>query len=132
MALRASVPLTQLTRSGWGGNEGFEYWFPRPVDSEADKPLVILGGGREVTLGFQIGQDDDSVLDDNVGKALRGFLPGVFPGKYEEGREPEMEWVSYCLVCVSLQRFLFRIDRHHGVHKITGSICTLFLKSKLV
>ena len=58
-----------------------------------DYPLVILGGGREATRNYQIGQADDSVLDPVVGDALRRFLPAMFPSKYEEKREPEMEWV---------------------------------------
>ena len=38
--------------------------------------------------------DVDSTVNPTVGKALRNFLPTVFEGKFESGREPEMEWVS--------------------------------------
>lgn len=41
-----------------------------------------------------MGIADDSTVNEKVGKALRAFLPAVFPGIYEEGKEPEMEWVS--------------------------------------
>jgi hypothetical protein len=96
MALRADASLVDLSRSGWGGNEGFEYWFPRPVANPAtDKPLVILGGGREaVSPKFELYIEDDSVVNEDIGQALRNFLPSVFPGKFEKRREPEMEWVS--------------------------------------
>jgi hypothetical protein len=60
-------------------------------------PLIILGGGREAEKknGYEVGTTDDSVLNEKVGKALRGFLPQVFPGWYEEGKEPEWEWVRF-------------------------------------
>ena len=95
IALRAGVPLETLTRTGWGGNEGFEYWFPRPVaNASQDHPLVILGGGRESeATAYELYNADDSTVNPAVGDTLRRFLPAVFPGKYEEGREPEMEWV---------------------------------------
>ncbi|OBZ73683.1 hypothetical protein A0H81_06486, partial [Grifola frondosa] len=95
IAVRAAVPTTALTRSGFSGNEGFEYWFPRPVTSAEETPLVILGGGRESTRpAFELYTVDDSVVNKHVGEALRKFLPSVFPGKYEVGREPEMEWTG--------------------------------------
>lgn len=104
IALRAAVPAEEITRTGWGGNEGFEYWFPRPLSNtsnstssnlkEERNPLVILGGGRELTgPDYELYIADDSVVNPVVGDTLRKFLPAVFPGKYEVGREPEMEWV---------------------------------------
>lgn len=99
IALRANAPSLQITTSSWSGNEGFEYWFPRPVNrsdhaGQQETPLVIIGGGREATgPEFEYYVTDDSVVQGKVGKVLRDFLPGVFPGKYEKGREPEMEWV---------------------------------------
>lgn len=119
-ALRAAAPLKEITKRAWYGNLGFEYWFPRPIKKESklvdngdvqhtlstntttnekkDKeeyPLIILGGGREAeTPDFGNYVTDDSVVGEKAGKALRGFLPGVYPGKYEEGRGVEMEWVS--------------------------------------
>lgn len=99
MALRANASPSQLTTSSWRGNEGFEYWFPRPMNGsdhagQQKTPLIILGGGREAKPEFEYYITDDSVVQEKVGKVLRDFLPGVFPGKYEKGREPEMEWVS--------------------------------------
>ena len=41
--------------------------------------------------------EDDSVINEEVSKALRGSLPGIFEGKFEEGREPEMELVCLCI-----------------------------------
>jgi hypothetical protein len=95
IALRANATLEELTRTGWGVKEGFEYWFPRPVTNPAtDNPLVILGGGREfANPQFEVYMEDDSVVNEDVGCALRQFLPSILPGKFEEGREPEMEWV---------------------------------------
>ncbi|TFK68906.1 FAD dependent oxidoreductase [Pluteus cervinus] len=95
IATRAAVSAKSLTKSSWDGNEGFEYWFPRPVQNPDEKPLVILGGGRESSgPAFELYQTDDSRLHPEVGEALRGFLPGAFPGKYDEGTEPEMEWTG--------------------------------------
>ncbi|KAH9893649.1 FAD dependent oxidoreductase [Cubamyces lactineus] len=93
IATRAAVPEQTLTRSAFTGNEGFEYWFPRPLEPGQTNPLVILGGGREATKPtFELYVTDDSTVNPAVGDALRKFLPVVFPGKYEEGKEPEMEW----------------------------------------
>jgi hypothetical protein len=86
--------------AGWSANEGFEYWFPMSAkhdsiqDGSEGNPLVILGGGREVaTPQFEIYEDDDSVINKNVSRALKNFLPDLFEGRYEKGREAEMEWV---------------------------------------
>ncbi|CAL1713984.1 unnamed protein product [Somion occarium] len=95
IATRAKVGLDILTRTGGTGNEGLEYWFPRPVKQPDEKyPLVILGGGREVKPQFQFYEIDDSIIDKEVGKALRAFLPAVFPGRFEPGNEPEIEWTG--------------------------------------
>ncbi|KAJ7923506.1 FAD dependent oxidoreductase [Mycena leptocephala] len=77
-----------------GRNEGFEYWFPRPV-SGGEKPLVILGGGREVqSPDFEYHQIDDSLVNHSVGESLRKFLPAVFPGIFAEEGKPEQEWTG--------------------------------------
>lgn len=74
--------------------QGFEYWFPRPVKTADEKPLIILGGAREAARpAFEAYVDDDTTCHPKVGKTLREFLPAVFEGKFEPGREPEMEWV---------------------------------------
>ncbi|EIW59961.1 FAD dependent oxidoreductase [Trametes versicolor FP-101664 SS1] len=95
IATRAAVPSSVLTTSAYTGNVGFEYWFPRPVEAGQEKPLVILGGGREATKPkFELYVADDSVVNPGVGEALRKFLPVVFPGKYEADQKPEMEWTG--------------------------------------
>lgn len=95
IALRAAAPLADVTKSSWDGNDGFEYWFPRPLAGNETEPLVILGGGRESTRPkFELYTVDDASVNPVVGDTLRKFLPAAFPGKYEPGREPEMEWVS--------------------------------------
>ncbi|CDO74745.1 hypothetical protein BN946_scf184411.g2 [Trametes cinnabarina] len=95
IATRAAAPETVLTKAAFTGNEGFEYWFPRPLESGQTRPLVILGGGRESTKpDFELYVADDSRVNPKVGETLRKFLPAVFPGRYEEGAEPEMEWVG--------------------------------------
>ncbi|KAL1701787.1 FAD dependent oxidoreductase [Schizophyllum commune] len=119
-ALRAAVPLEELTTVSWDGNEGSEYWFPRPVRGKGENdttnatssssitsssnttspsnpthPLVIVGGGREAAAPtYETGIEDDSVTNPSVSRVLRDFLPEVFPGKYERGREFEMEWTG--------------------------------------
>ncbi|GJE93842.1 FAD dependent oxidoreductase [Phanerochaete sordida] len=93
LALRAAAPADVLTKAAWGANEGFEYWFPRPVKAHEAAPLVILGGGREAAAPrYELYEIDDSRVDEDIGKAMRAFLPSVFPGNYEAGREPEAEW----------------------------------------
>ncbi|KIJ65352.1 hypothetical protein HYDPIDRAFT_174844 [Hydnomerulius pinastri MD-312] len=96
IATRASVGTELIKTNGWGGNEGFEYWFPRPLKAVDEKPLIILGGGREASESpsFELYVDDDSTLNQAVGKALRGFLPAVFEGMFDPNNEPEMEWTG--------------------------------------
>ncbi|KAG6908298.1 hypothetical protein DXG01_005399 [Tephrocybe rancida] len=95
IALRTAASSTEITKDGWLGTLGWKYWFPRPVSSPDENPLVILGGARdEIGPGLESYVVDDSTLNEDVGKALRRYLPPLFPGKYEEGREPEMEWVG--------------------------------------
>ncbi|KAG8894559.1 hypothetical protein FRC01_012892, partial [Tulasnella sp. 417] len=89
---RASVPRGELWSDNFVGNEGFEYWFPRPCPS-SERPLIILGGGRE-SAPWESNVTDDSVLDETVGKTLRGFLPAVYPRAFSEGSEPEFEWTG--------------------------------------
>ena len=92
-----------IGRAGWGANDGFEYWFPRPIavdgpETEPEKPLVILGGGREVTKPkFELYETDDGSVNPLVYNALRAFLPVVFPGGMydKEGKlEPEWHWTG--------------------------------------
>jgi glycine/D-amino acid oxidase-like deaminating enzyme len=99
VALRASVPAKQLwshTLPGWGGNQGYEYWFARPTSSEEEKPLVILGGGRESSgPAFEYNLTDDSIVNPVVSKTLKDFLHALYgTPQFEKGVEPEMEWVS--------------------------------------
>ncbi|CAG8597315.1 15055_t:CDS:2 [Acaulospora colombiana] len=112
-----------LTRSGWGGNQGFEYWFPRPNPSHPSatptqneeelptdntgpnkgiqRPLVILGGARETLKdkGYGMYETDDSKLDAEASAGLRRFLHSVFPGQYSTNdlesvsKNIEVEWV---------------------------------------
>ncbi len=91
IATRAAV---DLPKTAFAANEGFEYWFPRPVKNPGERPLIILGGGREIREQYELYETDDSKVNDTISHAMRKFLPSVFPGKFEEGREPEMEWVS--------------------------------------
>ena len=96
-AISTAVPTANLTRYGWVANFGSEYWFPRPLDAgeaEDTPPLVILGGFRTLVDGAELYIADDSTVNPVISEALKGFLPKVFPGKYVEGREPEMEWVG--------------------------------------
>jgi glycine/D-amino acid oxidase-like deaminating enzyme len=101
VAVRATSPNALGRRAGFIGNDGFEYWFPRPrapMDKD-ENTLVILGGGREATQdrGYEFYESDDSVVNAEVGAVLRQFLPAVFPGKFDSDKveeRVEMEWVS--------------------------------------
>ncbi|KAE9401989.1 FAD dependent oxidoreductase [Gymnopus androsaceus JB14] len=101
VAIRAAVSVEELGgKVSWDGNDGFEYWFPRPVLASSDLeqqqqyPLIILGGGREVESRFELYETDDSKCNEAVGKVLKGFSSGLYSGKFEVGREPEMEWTG--------------------------------------
>ncbi|KAF7307836.1 Gamma-glutamylputrescine oxidoreductase [Mycena kentingensis (nom. inval.)] len=101
IATRAAVRASELFTCSWDGNTGFEYWFPRPTaagassDAEKPRPLIILGGGREAEAPrFEFGVTDDSSLGEHAGRVLRNFLPAVYPGKFEQETEPEMEWTG--------------------------------------
>ncbi|KAJ6592222.1 FAD dependent oxidoreductase-domain-containing protein [Mycena vulgaris] len=93
IATRANASLAVLSKiSGLGG---VGYWHPRPVQHADEHPLVIVGGAREVTgAPFEEGVTDDAVLNAQIGAALRAFMPELFPGMYELGREPEHEWTG--------------------------------------
>lgn len=97
IALRAAAPSSKITKDAWVVNLGYysKYWFPRPVKSSEGNPLIIFGGARDASgPGLEAYVVDDSTLNTNVSRALRKYLPPLFPGNYEEGREPEMEWVN--------------------------------------
>ena len=108
-SIRASVSSKELRwRNSWdGGGGGWEYWFPRYQGVGAhEAPLIILGGGRQHSGGnLESGVTDDSCVNPRVSKALRHFLPGFFPGKFDqfeaEDWDPwEMEWVHCRLVSI--------------------------------
>lgn len=93
ISIRAAVPAREFTLSGFTANYGMEYWFVRPGSAPDERPLVILGGARYAEGGSTGATTDDSVIDSAVGRRLREFLPEVFPEKFKNGTEPEMEWV---------------------------------------
>jgi len=105
------VSARELTLSGFTADHGLEYWFVRPGSAPDERPLVILGGARLAEGSSRSATTDDSVLDAAVGRRLREFLPELFPGKFEKGAEPEMEWVRPSApasgVDRSLPRFIF-------------------------
>lgn len=92
IATRASGPVPG--KESYIGNDGFEYWFPRPTSSNREAPLFILGGGREIAPNYDMYVTDDAHVDPKVGDVLRKFLPSVCPRAFERGMQPEMEWVS--------------------------------------
>ncbi|CAA7269381.1 unnamed protein product [Cyclocybe aegerita] len=98
-AVRASVDSEGLGwHNSWGtGARAWQYWFPRYQDVKSDaghRPLIVLGGGRNQ---MERGTTDDSILDSQVEKALKAFLPWLFPKQFiEEDAEEawEMEWTG--------------------------------------
>jgi len=110
IATRASRSVAE--RESFLANEGFEYWFPRPVSRPNDAPLVILGGGRETAGQYEVYNTNDAGLNDEVGKVLRRFLPSVQPDAFERGKQPEMEWVrSRAFVFVLYTELIFGAHR---------------------
>ena len=119
IAMRAAAPTENISTSSWLGNEGFEYWFPRPVQTPGEHPLIILGGGREtVEPSYEFGENDDSKVNPIAGRALRDFLPATFPAFFEKGRNPEMEWVRFSRVQVrKVLLMALHIDWYHGIYQ---------------
>ncbi|KAG8716201.1 hypothetical protein FRC11_007375 [Ceratobasidium sp. 423] len=94
VAARGSIEAHKWPVVGWGGNEGYEYWFARPPQDANEKTLVILGGGRETAVpNYEYNVADDSSVNPVVSQSLRRFLPRLYPGDFEEN-EPEMEWAG--------------------------------------
>ncbi|KAJ1309520.1 hypothetical protein OPQ81_006294 [Rhizoctonia solani] len=94
VAARGSIESHKWPVVGWGGNEGYEYWFARPPQNAEEKTLVILGGGRETAVpNHEFNVADDSSVNPVVSQSLRKFLPRLYPGDFEEN-EPEMEWTG--------------------------------------
>ncbi|EJU06548.1 DAO-domain-containing protein [Dacryopinax primogenitus] len=111
IATRASVPRSQLWNTSGVGNEGFEYWFPRPEMNDKDGcPLIIIGGGRENTgPKYEFYTTDDSTVNPEASKVLRDFLPAVYPEQFDKGTAPEMEWtgiMGYTKTYEPIVRFL--------------------------
>jgi glycine/D-amino acid oxidase-like deaminating enzyme len=105
---RATVSPNKLWKSSGLANWGTELWHPRywhprpplknPQRENGEKALVIIGGARDSARGaLDMGVIDDSEVNPHVSKALCQFLPRTFPGLFEEGVEPEYEWVSYVM-----------------------------------
>ncbi|KAH8980511.1 FAD dependent oxidoreductase [Lactarius hatsudake] len=94
IAVRAAVPARELTLSGFTADNRRDYWFVRPGSAPDERPLVILGGKRLAEGGARGATTDDSVIDPVIGRRLREYLAEVFPGKFESGVEPEMEWTG--------------------------------------
>ena len=106
---------------------GNEYWFPRPVNDNAPgenmTPLVILGEMRQVGgPDYEMGTTDDSVINLAISKALKEFLPTVYPeGWFQRGKEPEMEWViNYLRSWPALTSRLLRIKWISWSGKVIG------------
>ena len=125
IALRAGTSADGIPRTSCCANDGFEYWFPRPVKTPEERPLIIAGGAREVAVPhFDVGVTDDSVIDAEIALALCNFLPGAFPGKFDAtgATNPEMMWVrNICSSDIPIaSHFSLRhwqlADWHYGVH----------------
>ncbi|KAF8141326.1 FAD dependent oxidoreductase [Boletus edulis] len=110
IATRASVGTDQIKINSWVANEGREYWFPRPIKSPDEKPLVILGGA-----GHAVYVDDDTTCHPKVGETLRAFLPTTFEEKFERGREPEMEWTGIMGYTAIKDPFVGPIDKFPAI-----------------
>lgn len=122
MATRPSVGLEKLQTPSH--TLGSEYWFPRPVNHSAAGenmfPLVILGGGRLIGgPNYEMGITDDSVINLAVSRKLRQFLPQIYPkGWFQDGQEPEMEWVSHLSTTLANGDIKSASDGYHGIYTV--------------
>ncbi|KAJ7593952.1 FAD dependent oxidoreductase-domain-containing protein [Mycena floridula] len=91
IALRSNTTLEKLGKASWSNGAG-EYWFPRPLKSDDEAPLVILGGGKAGE--YESGILDDSTLNPRISKNLRDFLWSLLPAFFVKDHEPEMEWTG--------------------------------------
>jgi hypothetical protein len=94
-----------------------------------ENPVVILGGGRQAAgPNLERNETDDSVLHSDVGKYLRDYLPDRFPGKYERGREPIMEWVNQYIQLGIMNATDMRklIDWNNGFYQARRSLCSSY------
>lgn len=87
------------------------------------KPLVILGGGREAEQSFELNETDDSVLGSKASEALRRFLPAVFPNKFQEGEQPEVEWVIVVSYHDGIKRVNRFLDWNYGFYIAERPLC---------
>lgn len=124
IATRAGVSGERIGKTSWDGNEGFEYWFPRPMkETGEDRPLVILGGGREVSgPRYELYEMNDAAVNEDVGAALRKFLPGVFPGMYPVEAQVEWEWVSGWWIGLWVV-LIIGVDGDYGIYEEWESVC---------
>ncbi|ELU45034.1 DAO domain-containing protein [Rhizoctonia solani AG-1 IA] len=123
MSARGSIEAHKWPVVGWGGNEGYEYWFARPSHNADEKALVILGGGRETAVpNHEYNIADDSSVNPVVSKSLRKFLPHLYPGDFEE-REPEMEWTLWYVQ--NRARHMGTQSTTNRLHRLAKCILTL-------
>ncbi|KAF6756559.1 FAD dependent oxidoreductase-domain-containing protein [Ephemerocybe angulata] len=95
IAVPADVGTEKMGTNAWTANERYEYWFPRPVKEVGERPLIILGGAREVAKpNFGFYETDDGIIDDEVGSVLRKFLPSLFPKLFDNDTKPIWEWTG--------------------------------------
>ncbi|KAG0149115.1 hypothetical protein CROQUDRAFT_721215 [Cronartium quercuum f. sp. fusiforme G11] len=83
--------------NGFSANEGFDYFFQRPSNEKCDRPLIILGGGRNRSPpDYEFGISDDSSLNEHVGNYLRNFLPGWFSNFWNSIKDVDVvaEWTG--------------------------------------
>lgn len=88
------VNIKEWTR-GFSIHNGSEYMVRRRQDG-----TYILGGGRTYIPGQQMYEDDDSVLNEAVGKALRNVMLGDFPSLLPKCEEAYQEWTG--IMCYTL------------------------------
>ncbi|KAJ2960654.1 hypothetical protein NQZ79_g4074 [Umbelopsis isabellina] len=89
-----TVKIEEWTR-GFTVHNGSEYMIRRRQDG-----TYILGGGRTYIPGQQMYEDDDSVLNEAVGKALRNVMLGDFPSLLPNHEEAYQEWTG--IMCYTL------------------------------
>ena len=76
---------------------------------------MVLGVWRHWSTkdsGFEFYEAVCSVINSKIGSALRAFLLRVLPDEFEEGVDPEMEWVrrSRCYVLRVVQ--MVQLDQY--------------------
>jgi glycine/D-amino acid oxidase-like deaminating enzyme len=108
------IDVTQWTR-GFSLHYGSEYMIRRRKDG-----VYVVGGGRENIPGQQMYENDDSILNRDVGKALRTFLNTHFPSLLPTNERSFQEWTGIMCYTYDGQPIVGHVPETPGQYVAVG------------